>query len=380
MRKIDALPIGYSDVKSVIETGYYVDKTRYAQELIEKRNPIFVARPRRFGKSLFINTLATICNGEQEVFKDCYIGKPENGYEWKKYSVINLNFSSLNNNPNKLEGSLKNELSRIADAYKVGIQGRDIQDGLKDLVSVLSNLGNGYEPRPVVLIDEYDSPIINLTKGSDLEKSNIKVMKDFFMTLKSLNDYLQLTFITGVSKFSLSDVFSGANHLKDITIDASADAMFGYTQQEIITIFSKNLENIAKKWGKKANKKITKSEVMGRITTYYNGYKFHKDGISVYNPWSTLRFLDSGELENYWYESGSPSLLINQMLSDSDRFDFNMDNLQIEATRDDLMYTESRNEISLKSLMFQTGYLTIDHYDESTGLYTLKFPSFLIKK
>ncbi|WP_342265209.1 AAA family ATPase [Cardinium endosymbiont of Philonthus spinipes] len=274
MPKINALPIGYSDVKSVIDTGYYVDKTRYAQALIEKRNPIFIARPRRFGKSLFINTLATICNGEQEIFKDYHIGKPENGYQWKKYPLINLNFSSLNNNPNKLEGSLKNELSRIADAYKVAIQDRDIQDRLKDLVRLLSNLGNGYEPKPVVLIDEYDSPIVNLTKGSDLEKANIKVMKDFFMTLKSLNDHFQLTFITGVSKFSLSDVFSGANHLKDITIDASADAMFGYTQQEILTIFSKNLEYIAKNWSEKANKKITESEVMRSIATYYNGYKF----------------------------------------------------------------------------------------------------------
>ncbi|WP_243518071.1 AAA family ATPase [Candidatus Cardinium sp. cBcalN1] len=96
MRKINALPIGYSDVKSVIETGYYVDKTGYAQELIEKRNPIFIARPRRFGKSLFINTLATICNGEQKIFKDYHIGRPENGYQWKKYPVISLNFSSLN--------------------------------------------------------------------------------------------------------------------------------------------------------------------------------------------------------------------------------------------------------------------------------------------
>ncbi len=167
----------------------------------------------------------------------------------------------------------------------------------------------------------------------------------------------------------------GANHLDDITISKDSDAMFGYTQEEILSTFSVYLESIALKWSQANDKKITKEVVMEHMTTYYNGYKFHKDGVSVYNPWSTLKFLKSSELENYWYESGSPSLLINQMLADPDRFDLNMDNLQIEATRDDLMYTGSRNEISLKSLMFQTGYLTIDSYDESTSLYTLKFPN-----
>ncbi|WP_243516906.1 MULTISPECIES: AAA family ATPase [unclassified Candidatus Cardinium] len=376
MRKINALPIGYSDVKSVIETGYYVDKTRYAQELIEKRNPIFIARPRRFGKSLFINTLAAICSGEKEIFKDYHIGRPENGYEWKKYPIINLDFSGLNNNtPDLLQLSLEDTLTEIALQYKLTLRGHEFKVKISNLMRDMVKVMNDYEPKVIILIDEYDAPIINLTRGSDLEKANIKVMKDFFMSLKSLNNYFQLTFITGVSKFSLSDVFSGANHLKDITIDASADAMFGYTQQEIVTIFSKNLEDIAEKWSKKSNKKITESEVIERIATYYNGYKFYEDGVSVYNPWSTLRFLDSGKLENYWYESGSPSLLINQMLADPDRFDLSMDNLEIEATREDLMYTESRNEISLKSLMFQTGYLTIGNYDESTGLYTLKFPN-----
>ncbi|WP_243018576.1 AAA family ATPase [Candidatus Cardinium hertigii] len=376
MRKINALPIGYSDVKSVIETGYYVDKTRYAQELIEKRNPIFIARPRRFGKSLFINTLATICSGEQEIFKDYHIAKPENGYQWKKYPVIRLDLSRLTNDtPELLQLSLEDTLTEIASAYGLTLRGHAVKAKFSNLVSDMTQLGNSYELRIVVLIDEYDAPIVHLTKGSDLENANIKVMKDFFMTLKSLNSYFQLIFITGVSKFSLSDVFSGANHLKDITIDASADAMFGYRQEEILTIFSNNLEDVAETWSQKANKKITALEVMGHMATYYNGYKFYEDGASVYNPWSTLRFLDSAKLANYWYESGSPSLLINQMLADPDRFDINIRNLQIEATRDDLMYTESRNEISLKSLMFQTGYLTIDHYDESTGLYTLKFPN-----
>ena len=389
MRKIDALPIGYSDVERVIRTGYYVDKTRYAQELIEKENPIFIARPRRFGKSLFINTLATIASGEKEIFKDYHIGKPENGYQWKKYPVIDLDFSGVSNNtPEELSASIKMVLKEIAFSYNVKIEDATVKDALRSLVLQLLNLEDTieskesiksvYESKIVVLIDEYDAPIVHLTKGSDLEKSNIKVMKDFFMTLKSLNKHFQFTFITGVSKFSLSDVFSGANHLDDITISKDADAMFGYTQEEIVTIFSKNLQDIAKKWSVKENKKVTKSEVMSGIATYYNGYKFHQDGVSVYNPWSTLKFLNSSELENYWYESGSPTILINQMLADPDRFQ--LDALPIDAYRHQLMYTGSRNEISLKALMFQTGYLTIDSYGPSTGVYKLKFPNQEIAK
>ncbi|MGI2262385.1 AAA family ATPase [Candidatus Cardinium hertigii] len=218
MRKINALPIGYSDVERVIRTGYYVDKTRYAQELIEKENPVFIARPRRFGKSLFINTLATICRGEQEVFKDYYIGKPENGYQWKKYPVIKLDLSQLTNDtPDLLELSLEDLLTRIASSYKLTLTGQVLKTKFSSLIEDMTKLGSYYESKIVVLIDEYDAPIVNLTKGSDLEKANIKVMKDFFMTLKSLNEYFEFTFITGVSKFSLSDVFSGANHLDDIT-------------------------------------------------------------------------------------------------------------------------------------------------------------------
>ncbi|WP_243018173.1 AAA family ATPase [Candidatus Cardinium hertigii] len=378
MRKIDALPIGYSDVKSVIETGYYVDKTKYAQELIEKRNPIFIARPRRFGKSLFIDTLETICKGEKEVFKDYHIGKSENRYQWKKYSILKIDFSGINHNPNCLENSLKDELTRIAHSYSVTIKAKDIQSGLKNLVEELSNLSNGYESNIVVLIDEYDAPIVNLTKGSDLEQTNIKAMKDFFMTLKSLNKCFQFTFITGVSKFSLSDVFSGANHLDDITISKDTNAIFGYTQEEILSTFEVYLENIALEWSKNNDKKITKEVIMEHMAIHYNGYRFHKDGISVYNPWSTLKFLKSGELENYWYESGDPTMLINQMLADPDRFE--LDALPIDAYRHQLMYTGSRNEISLKALMFQTGYLTIDSYESSTGVYKLKFPNKEVEK
>ena len=373
IRKIDALPIGYSDVKSVIETGYYVDKTKYAQELIEKRNPIFIARPRRFGKSLFIDTLDTICSGEQEVFKDYHIGRPENGYTWKKYPIINIDFSGLNHNPNCLENSLKSKLDKIACLYGLTIQVPDIQDGLENLIEALSKLSNGYESNIVVLIDEYDAPVVNLQKGSDLEQANIKVMKDFFMTLKSLNKRFQFTFITGVSKFSLSDVFSGANHLSDLTIDKSAAAMFGYTEQELLEVFSDRIAMVAATWSEELGGSVTQEKVMQEIASHYNGYKFYEKGPSVYNPWSTLHFFKEGKREDYWYESGSSTLIISQMLSDPDRF--NLDELPIDAYRHQLMYTGSRSEISLKALMFQTGYLTIAHYEPSTGIYKLKFPN-----
>lgn len=389
MRKIDTLPIGYSDVKSVIETGYYVDKTRYAQALIEKRNPIFIARPRRFGKSLFINTLATICRGDKEIFKDYHIGKPENGYQWKKYPIIKIDFSGVSNNtPEELSSSIKIVLKEIAFSYSIKMEDATVKDTLRSLVAQLINLADTienkentksiYQSKIVVLIDEYDAPIVNLTKGSDLEQSNIKVMKDFFMTLKSLNEYFQLTFITGVSKFSLSDVFSGANHLSDLTIDKSAAAMFGYTEQELLEVFSDHISMVTNLWSEDIGQPMTKETVMQAITTHYNGYKFYEKGPSVYNPWSTLHFFKEGKKADYWYESGSPTMLINQMLADPDRFE--LDDLPIDAYRHELMYTGSRNEISLKALMFQTGYLTIESYESSTGVYKLKFPNQEVEK
>ncbi len=379
MRKIDALPIGYSDVQSVIETGYYVDKTSYAQALIEKRNPVFIARPRRFGKSLFINTLATICSGEKEIFQGYHIGKPENGYQWKRYPVIKLDHSRFTNDtPESLQLSLEDTLTEIASSYGLTLRGHSVKARFSNLVSDMTRLGNGYEPRIVVLIDEYDAPIVNLTKGSELETSNIKVMKDFFMTLKSLNDCFQLTFITGVSKFSLSDVFSGANHLSDLTVDKTAAAMFGYTQQELLEVFSDRIVMVSTTWREELGKPVTQESVIQQIASYYNGYKFYEKGPSVYNPWSTLHFLKEGKKEDYWYESGSSTLIISQMLEDPDRF--NLDELPIDAYRHQLMYTGSRSAISLKALMFQTGYLTIDSYEPSTGVYKLKFPNQEVEK
>jgi hypothetical protein len=184
--------------------------------------------------------------------------------------------------------------------------------------------------------------------------------------------------MTGVSKFSLSDVFSGANHLDDITISKDADAMFGYTQEEIARIFSVYLESISLEWSQNSDKKITKEVVIDRIAHYYNGYRFHEKGTSVYNPWSTLKFFKNGKLEDYWYESGSPTILINQMLEDPDRFE--LDDLPVDAYRHQLMYTGNRSEISLKALMFQTGYLTIDGYEPSTGVYKLNFPNQEVSK
>ena len=209
-----------------------------------------------------------------------------------------------------LEKSIHIALRYIADEYHINLKANTIQEDLEDLVVGLSSIGNDYSPNIVVLIDEYDAPIVNLPKGSEIEQENIKVMKDFFMTLKSLNSYFKLTFITGVSKFILSDVFSGASHLNDLTITKSADAMFGYTQEEIIASFSADIEKVRLQWSKYEGNDITTKEVLTSIQSRYNGYQFHKKGASVYNPWSTLKFLESGELSNYWYGSGNPQILL----------------------------------------------------------------------
>ena len=206
-----------------------------------------------------------------------------------------------------LKLSLENKIEEISSDYGLLLRGPALKNRLSNLIKDMAKIGNNYSPQIVVLIDEYDAPIVNLPKGSDLEQENIKVMKDFFMTLKSLNSYFKLTFITGVSKFSLSDVFSGANHLDDITIDQSADAMFGYTEGKIRSYFPDNIEKVRWQWSKDQGKNLTTAEVLKCMQSRYNGYKFYKKSASIYNPWSTLKFLKSGELSNYWYGSGPPN-------------------------------------------------------------------------
>ena len=365
------LPIGIQNIREILEENQvYVDKTGFAKDLIETGKHYFMSRPRRFGKSLFLNTLEEIFKGNKELFKSCQIYNSD--YDWEEYPVLYLDFAQiLNKSPQQLETGLKESLQDMANLHKISVTGFSSQSQLKRLVMELAK-----KNRVVVLVDEYDSPIINNLKNIELAEQNRDLMKDFFGTLKSLDRYLKFTFVTGVSKFSQVSLFSGPNNLTDITMDPRYAGMMGYTGEEIKQSFSKHIQAIVKKRNAKG-KQISERDVLEEIREWYNGYRFSEKTLSVYNPYSTLLFLDAMKPKSYWYRTGTPSFLIDEVKKHPQSV---IPLSGTSATESMLSDISKLDRIHLSALMFQTGYLTIQDYNPEEDSYKLGFPNREVKQ
>ena len=231
------LPIGIQSIDKILNEGYvYADKTGYVRQLLDEGAPhYFMSRPRRFGKSLFLDTLRAVFSGEKDLFKGCEIH--ESDYPWKEHPVLMFDFSRIENrDPIEFENALKRRLQTLAEKSGISIVVPTVQEGLESLVIGLSK-----KNRVVVLVDEYDQPIINNLKRLEVAEANREIMKNFYGTLKSLDRNLEFTFVTGISKFSQVSLFSGPNNLKDITMDPRYAGMMGYTEEEIKIGFAKRL-------------------------------------------------------------------------------------------------------------------------------------------
>ena len=360
------LPIGIQSIKKILSKGeyIYVDKTGFIKELISGGIPhYFMSRPRRFGKSLFLDTLREIFEGNKELFKGCQIY--ESDYPWEKHPVLYFDFAQiLNTTPEKLEAGLQESVQDIAKSYRTSISGSSSQSQLKRLIIELST-----KNRVVVLVDEYDHPIINNLENLDVAKKNRNIIKGFFTTLKSLDRYLKFTFITGVSKFSQVSLFSGVNNLTDITMEPEYAGMMGYTEEELRENFQDHTQAIAKEWN------TQEEEVFQEIRKWYNGYRFTHQPLSVYNPFSTLKFLKAKRVESYWYSTGTPSFLIHQLNDYPESPESLIPLSGTGASKVELSNISDFEEIDLVALMFQTGYLTITDYDEVANYYSLDFPN-----
>lgn len=243
------LPIGVASIKNMLSTLYYVDKTDYAYKLLSGvPKYVFLSRPRRFGKSLFVSTLEEIAKGNKELFKNCWIGKSD--YKWAKYPVIRLSFSDLSNKtPEKLEEDLKKSLYNIALQYNIASKmtnpiGEDsVQSYCRSLIESLIGLGKGYEKEVVVLIDEYDTPFINV-EDDTIKEGNLKVVRDFLTVIKGLSDQIKLEFVTGVSAYCFNDCNSGPNNLCDITLKPDYAYITGYKETDLLDPHSKYYKRI----------------------------------------------------------------------------------------------------------------------------------------
>ncbi|MCB1115916.1 MAG: AAA family ATPase [Chlamydiia bacterium] len=362
------LPIGIQSIKNILGNhGYvYIDKTGLIKKLIDEGAPhYFLTRPRRFGKSLLLSTLAAVFRGEKELFKGCHIY--ETDYDWQEHPVIHLDLSKMfNTTPEVLEVGLREALEDVASLYDLPLSGSTSVSCLNRLVTALSK-----KNKVVVLIDEYDKPIVDQLHNLEVAKQNREVLKGLYGALKGLDEHLRFTFTTGVSKFTQVSLFSGLNHLKDITMDPTYAGIVGYTEDEIKRTFPDHLEVVVSAY-KSQGKSADKESILEELRFWYNGYRFTENDLCVYNPFSTLNFLEDKKIKAYWYRTGTPSFLIEELKKHPSSM-VSLDSAI--ATEKEMMDISSLKDIDLKALMFQTGYFTIKAYNPLSNRYTLGLPN-----
>ncbi|MFW6269218.1 MAG: AAA family ATPase [Bacillota bacterium] len=354
----------------------YVDKTKYLYEIVNSNEPYyFLSRPRRFGKTLFLDTLKTFFEGKRELFKDLYVYDKD--WEWEEYPVIRLDFNNiLTENKEVLKDSIRKKLNEIAKIYGLEMETNKAYYQFSDLVK---KLFHKYNKGVVILIDEYDKPIIsNLGKDIDnlndkkrlkIAKENQEFLKIFYDNLKPLESYLQLVFITGVSKFSKVSIFSTLNNLIELDMHPRFSTILGYTEEELRNNFREHFKVFANKL------EISLKELYDKFKMMYNGFRFSDEAEKVYNPYSIAKALDYQKIDNYWFESGTPTFLID--LIKEQNFDVTrLDNLEVGRNK---LKAYDITKLKLIPLLFQTGYLTIKEIEDNI-IYTLGYPNYEVER
>ncbi len=368
-KKLQKLPVTQSSFESIInENLLYVDKTQQILRLFERGKYLFLSRPRRFGKSMLVSTLKALFEGKKHLFKGLYI---EDKWEWKEYPVIRIDFSAINYlyDTEEFKIDLGDYLQTVGEEYDLNIKGRHFKAILRNLIIALHKKFNR---GVVILIDEYDKPITDFIDDPIRVEENRKILKDFYTTLKSQNDYIHKVFITGVSKFAKISVFSGMNNAKDLTLEASLNDIIGLTKADILHHFSDRISLLEAKYNR------SRSEILAAIKHWYNGYSW--DGVNfMYNPFSIINFFDRLEFNNFWYQSGTPTMLIKLIMErayagTAPQKPTEYEQIQVTQTTFD---SAEVTNINIEGLLFQTGYLTIVHKDTSnlTPLYVLDYPN-----
>lgn len=360
------LSIGRASFSELIEEKcIYVDKTENLYNLISTGKYYFLSRPRRFGKSLTVSTLKEIFKGNKELFKDTFIYNTN--YDWKKYPVIHFDFSKFDscNNIEELEYTLLKSIKTHAALYDITLEEKSAQLRFDELIDKLAKKG-----KVVILIDEYDNPIISNITDTQKAKKIKDILKGFYKIIKSQDENVKFAFLTGVTKFSQVSVFSGLNNLTDLTMNGKYATLCGYTVEEIKNNFNDYIVKISSDSGK------TEKEVLDDMKNWYNGFRFSKNELKVYNPWSALSFFNTGELENYWFETGTPSFLI-ELIKDKNFNIGDKNNLRASGTS---FSTFDIENLEVKPLLFQTGYLTISDYDKKRDRFFLDFPNKEVKQ
>jgi hypothetical protein len=362
MKPLTTSAYTFSDL---IAGGYlYVDKTSHIYELIRGyKGQYFLARPRRFGKSLLVSTLKAIFQGQRELFKGLFIDGTD--YDWKTYPVIHLDLGDRQaDTPAMLETSLRDCVDEQAHVLNVELSKETAAARLRELVLKLAER----DGKVVILVDEYDKPLLGQL-GQPGVREIQSALKAFYSVIKTTEALQRFVLITGVSKFSKVSIFSDLNNLTDLTMDARTATLLGYTQSELEASFPEYIERLAGTIGK------TRSETLGTLREWYNGYRFHPNAESVYNPVSVMKCFDTQEFKNYWFETGTPTFLVDLL----QRMPLKLDDLT--ASELDFSTYDPEN-LAVLPLLVQTGYLTIKDASasERNRVFRLGYPNYEIEE
>ncbi|MBD5420088.1 MAG: AAA family ATPase [Bacteroides sp.] len=355
-------PVGIQSFPDIIEEGYaYVDKTHYIKALLQQGKFIFLSRPRRFGKSLMLSTLKAYFEGRRDLFKGLAAEKMD--LDWTPSPVLRFD---LNAEDFSQENGLVSLLNRLLGEYEKEYGMTEVSDTLAGRFSQLIRRAFEVSGRKVViLVDEYDKPLQDIQEYEELFEKNLRLLKSFFGNLKSMDDYIRFSFITGVARFSKVSIFSDLNNLSDISMVNEYADICGWTETELIDNFHSGIKELAKE--REEDFDTTLSE----MRKFYDGYLFAPKGSRLYNPFSVLQALSDREIFAYWFVTGTPTFLA-RWVRDNDIQPWEINGLV--STKDDLTSVGFDN-LNPVPLMFQTGYLTIKSYDRESQLYTLHLPN-----
>ena len=366
-------PIGVQDFEKIISDGYvYVDKTDLVYRLVNEGRIYFLSRPRRFGKSLLVSTLKHYFLGHRELFKGLAIDGLET--EWNEYPVFHLSFGGVNfSNSSAIDESLSMFIENAEKEY--GIEERFKDYGIR-FAAVLKAAHEKTGRRCVVLIDEYDKPLLDVmdtelrVTDSDgnslrLEEYNRNVLKGFYSVFKDADPDLKFVLLTGVTKFSQVSVFSGFNQPKDISMDSRYEALCGITLDEMLSVFHEPIQELAKKY------KTDYDGMVEMLRKRYDGYHFSSEMTGVFNPFSLLNCFDKLEMRNYWFATGTPTYLM-RLLSHSDK---NINEL-VGRYYEESQFIDYKADVERPlPMIYQSGYLTVKGYNERRKKYLLDFPN-----
>ena len=360
-------PIGIQSFEEIREGGFlYVDKTAQIYQLAQTGKYYFLSRPRRFGKSLLLSTLEAYFQGRKEPFAGLALERLENG--WKEHPVLHLDFNPQKyDSPESLTGILDDALGKWEQAYGADAAQQSLSLRFKGVIErAAARTGR----KVVILIDEYDKPLLQTIGNASLQADFRNTLKAFYGALKSCDRQVRFALITGISRFSKVSIFSDLNNLEDISMSEQYADICGITEEELHAHFADDIRLLAETNG------MTEAEMNQTLKRWYDGYHFSPDSPDIYNPFSLLHVMKNRALGSYWFETGTPTYLVDLLKQNH----YELQHLTEEQTTADVLGSIDAMDDNPIPVLYQSGYLTIKGYDRRFGLYLLGFPNEEVEK